>query len=132
MKYSIINGEKISDNEYKLITYKDHTYYYKCIDLNTDNFLKEDKTWRDRITEGQKILIEWIENREGTTPAYICWNREGRAMLEVKLKTIYNTNLEYNTYGSEINPFEYKDTEEWVFDEKCPLPNIKKSIVIKL
>ena len=120
MHQIIINSEKVSENEYKLIT-ENNEYYYKYIDTNSDNFLKEEEKWRNHVIEGQQILLDWIQNKEGECPAYICWNYERRAMLHVKLKNMYFSK-DYNCFGSEISPYENKDDNNWVVDKKCPIP----------
>jgi hypothetical protein len=111
----IVNAERISINEYRLITENDHSYYYKCIDTKNFIFMNEENKWRDSIMEGQQILLDWIQNKN-ESPAYISWNYEGRAMLNVKLSKFYN-----NEFLIEINPFENKNNDTWVIDKNCPL-----------
>ena len=116
----VTHAEKISDSEYKLITADNNAYLYSCIARESSDFLKEEALWRQRVLEGEDILLEWIRDTSQPSPAYICWNYECRAMLEVKLKTKYNEDPRYNNYGIEINPFEYKGDDDWVVDKSCP------------
>lgn len=120
----VISGEKISDTQYKLITEDGYEYGYDVMDVLSDPFIKEDPMWRLRVMEGQAILLNWIEKKQGESPAYICWNYERRAMLEVKLKSDTH---EWKYYGSEINPFgmEILDEDGWEKDPNCPLPKQK-------
>lgn len=113
---TIVKVEKISDTEYKLTTEDNWAYIYNCIARNSESFLKEEAKWRMRVLEGEDILFNTTE----PSGAYICWNYEGRAMLEVPLKTIYSEPPMRNNYGSEINPFGYNE-DGWVVDPNCPL-----------
>jgi hypothetical protein len=114
----IIRGEKIAENEYKLITEHGYEYHYICVS-EKEGFLEEtDETWKASVLEGEQILLKFLENPEGESPAHIYWNYEGRAMLEVKLEAMFR---------AEIYPFELKDSEEWPVDKNCPIPEIKKS-----
>lgn len=124
----VTHGEKISDTQYKLITEDGYEYAYNVLDVLSDTFIKEDKIWRLRVMEGEAILLRWIQKPEGESPAYICWNYERRAMLEVKLKTDFREKPEFsNYYGSEINPFgmEILDEDGWEKDPNCPLSKQK-------
>jgi hypothetical protein len=114
-------AEKISDSEYKLFTEHNNSYLYRCLPRNSPLFLENEALWRQRVLEGEDILLQWIEDTSQPSPAYICWNYEGMAMLEVKLNTKFSQSLEENTYGSEINPFDYKG-DEWVVDTGCQTP----------
>lgn len=112
----VVKVEKISDEVYKLTTENNWTYRYNGIARNSESFLKEEAIWRMRVLEGEDILL----NTSEPSQAYICWNYEGRAMLEVPLKTIYSKPPIQNNYGSEINPFGYNEGG-WVVDPNCPL-----------
>lgn len=123
MFHTVVDAEKIGEREYKLITEAGNAYFYRLLDTNQESFLKEEKRWRDRVIEGEQILLTWIENRTTAQPvAKIFWNYQRMAMLEVPLRTIFNVHPESNTYGSEINPLDNKDVEGWVIDKACPLP----------
>lgn len=110
--------EKISDTEYKLTTEDNWTYKYICLPRTSESFLKEEALWRMRVIEGEDILLNTSEHSR----AYICWNYEGRAMLEVPLKRVFSKDPESNNYGSEINSFDYEGEEDWSVDPNCPLP----------
>ena len=124
MKSKIVKAEKLSPNEYALITEQDHKYYWKTFTP------KGNKKWKIMINEGHTILLDWINCQKLEPVAYVGWNCYGQALLEVKLKNIYNIVPEYNTYTSEINPLlDYKDSK-WVVDINCPYKNID-TIVVK-
>lgn len=123
MKYEsvVIRGEKIAENEWKLITEHGFEYHYYSI-CNKEGFRNEkDEIWKASVIEGEQILLDFIEKSDRESPARIHWNYEGRAMLEVKLKTMFRPN--WNMYGTEISPFELKDSEEWPIDKNCLLPS---------
>ena len=110
----ITKFEKLGDNEYILITEHGFKYHYTVFEPAES----ESERWRNMVNEAHQILIDWCENG-GDPPAYIGWNCYGRAMLEIKLKNIYNEIPKYNNMGSEINPLEFKNTERWVVDKNC-------------
>lgn len=119
---TVTHAEKVSDTEYKLFTEDNNAYLYTCLPRSSPTFLENEALWRMRVLEGEDILLQWIQDTTQPSPAYICWNYERMAMLEVKLKTKFNENPEYNNYGSEINPFDYKG-DGWVVDKACPFPS---------
>ena len=115
MHHIITAAERISEDEFKLISEAGNAYYYKIITPTA----KEDKDWKQYVLDGQKVLLNWIEYQADKPPASIYWNYEKRAMLEVAIPKHSFRNL--TTFGSEINPFELKDSEEsWVVDPACP------------
>ena len=113
MHHIITAAEKISENEFKLITEAGNAYYYKIIDPISDN-----EDWKKYVLDGQQILLDWIENQETPSPACIYWNYLKMAMLEVKVKTPFEG---CPTVCSEINPFSAKDTKDWVVDPQCQI-----------
>ena len=116
----ITHSEKVGEGEYKLFTESNHAYYYKILhtDKTRSNFEKEDENWRNMVREGEQILMEWIENPVGESPATIGWNYEGMALFEVKLRNEYFPGRKY--FGSEINPYKWKDADGWIVDEAWP------------
>lgn len=121
MMHTIIKAENVAPSEYKFITEEGNVYYYKFPDTTSETFLKEDMRWRERVCEGQAILLEWIQTQEHTSsPAYIRWNYERKAMIRVKLTSIFNSDPNSNVFATEINPFEWKDGDGWVVDNACP------------
>lgn len=118
MELFVVRGEKVEGDQYKLITHNGLEYSYKRLNTERESFQKEEYVWKMRVIEGQNILLDWIENPVGESPAYICWNYEGRAMLEVKLKTLFSDT--WNYFGIETNPYEFRDVGDWVLDKNCP------------
>ena len=124
MFHKIVDAEKLGESEYNLITEAGNSYFYRLIDTTRESFLKEEKRWRERVMEGEQILLDWIENRTNRPPiAEIYWNYQRMAMLKVPLRTIFNAEPSDNIYGSEINPLDNKDADGWVIDKACPLPS---------
>ena len=115
MHHIITAAEKISENEFKLISEAGNAYYYKIITPAAN----EDEDWKQYVLDGQQVLLNWIESQTAHSPASIYWNYESRAMLEVSIAKHPFRDL--TTFGSEINPFELKDDKEWVVDPACPL-----------
>jgi hypothetical protein len=109
----VVSAEKISDTEYKLTTEHYAEYYYKCIDTRSESFLSQEESWRNLVMNGQQLLLDWIEYQSDKSPAYIYWNYEKRAMLDIKTPS-----QSFDSFRCEINPFECKG-EEWVIDPEC-------------
>lgn len=129
MIHYITSAEKISEDEYKLISEAGNAYSYEMFRLESD-----DEDCKMVIGQGEQILLEWIENQEDAPVAYIHWNFEDKAMLAVKLKVRWEN---HSTFASEVNPFDLKD-EDWVVDpararashknEKTTKPNHHKIV----
>jgi hypothetical protein len=114
---SIVDAQQIeTTNKYILTTSEGTKYVWYHPQYNPD----EDKKWLERVKEGDEILLDWIKNKEGISPASIGWNTYGYALLHIKLRNIYNVIPEYNISGGEINSLETHDVKKWVIDKNCP------------
>ena len=114
---SIVDAQQIeTTNKYILTTSEGTKYVWYHPEYNPD----EDKKWLERVKEGDEILLDWIKNKEGISPATISWNSYGNALLNIKLKNIYNEIPEYNVSGGEINPLQTDDIDKWIIDKNCP------------
>ena len=114
---SIVDAQQIeTTNKYILTTSEGTKYVWYHTEYNPD----EDKKWLERVKEGDEILLDWIKNKEGISPATIRWNSYGNALLNIKLKNIYNEIPEYNVSGGEINPLQTDDIDKWIIDKNCP------------
>jgi len=129
MRRTVVSGEKVSDTTYKLVAEGNYTYRYTLPDIES---LPDDYERAAEWREAQQILLDWIQNPIGKSPVYIGWNRCGKALLMVELKSIFNPIPEWNNFVSEINPFEYPDDNRWFVDETRPTPdNVPKPTTLE-
>lgn len=129
---SIVDAQQIeTTNKYILTTYEGTKYVWYHVEYNPD----EDKKWLEMVKEGDEILLNWIKNKKGLSPASISWNSYGQALLNIKLKNIYHEIPEYNLSTGEINSLETDNDDKWVIDKNCPFIDdveLKLGIKVKL